>query len=120
LARLSQEDWMPELAASRFDPTRAAVAGMSREFRRRAEAIAGQAVAEEVEQALKGVGDEWGEYAQHALRYGWRSPDPENQPEEDVLLQRAGEPGVGHWPAPESLREVEEHSLIYVLGLDGG
>lgn len=110
---------MPETAASHFDPHRAVVERLSREFQRRAESIAGHEVAEEVESALKGIGDEWGEYAQHALRYGWRSPDPDNQPEEDVLLQRAGDPGVGHWPAPESLREVEERSLIYVLGLDG-
>ena len=119
LARLSEEDWMPETAASEFDPDRDAVGRLSQEFHRRAESIAGDEVAQEVERALKGIGDDWGEYAQHALRYGWRSPDPDNHPEEDVLLQRAGEPGVGHWPAPESLREVEERSRIYVLGLDG-
>jgi hypothetical protein len=119
LARLSQDEWNPETAASRFDSARHSVADLESYIERRAEVIADLETSREVRQALKGIADEWDGYAQNKLRYGWRSPDPEKIPEEDVLLQRADGTGLGHWPAPESLREVEEQSKIYVLGIDG-
>ncbi len=51
------------------------------------------------------------------LRYVWRGRG-EPPPEASYLLRTAGDPrGVGHWPAPGSLREVEPEASVIVQGL---
>src|SRR5258708_34955053 len=119
MTRLGSDGWSPEIGASQFDPQDPRVRSVIEALRRRAEAVADPATAAALVESLEGLGGgSWG-YTQQALRYGWRSTDPGQTPAEDVLL-RAPEGGLlGHWPAPQSLREVEERSLVRVLGLDG-
>jgi hypothetical protein len=119
MTRLGSELLSPEDAASQFDPGDAGVPAVIQAFRRRAEAVAGAATAASVVEALRGLGDEWWGYARNPLRYGWRSPSPTNMPAEDVLLRVPEGGRLGHWPAPQSLREVEDVSLVRVLGLGG-
>ena len=119
MTRLGSDDWSPEDGASRFDPENPRVRQVIEAFSRRAEAVAGATTVGPLVEALKGLGDEWWGYRKNALRYGWRSPNPSQAPAEDVLLRVPEGGRLGHWPAPQSLREVEEHSLVRVLGLDG-
>jgi hypothetical protein len=119
MTRLGSDDWSPEDGASRFDPEASRVATVVDAFRRRAEAVADGGAATSLVEALRGLGDEWWGYRRNPLRYGWRSPNPANVPVEDVLLRVPEGGRLGHWPAPQSLREVEERSLVRVLGIDG-
>ena len=117
--RLGSEDWSPEDGASRFDPKAANVAAVIEFFRRRAEEVADGATAKSLVEALMGLGDEWWGYRQNPLRYGWRSPDPAQVPSGDVLLRVLEGGRLGHWRAPQSLREVEELSPVRVIGIPG-
>jgi len=119
MARLGSDDLSPENGASRFDPDDPRVRQVIEAFRQRAEAVAGPAAAGSLVEALKGLGDEWWGFRKNPLRYGWRSPDPSQIPAEDVLLRVPEGGRLGHWPAPQSLREVEENSNVYLLGLHG-
>jgi hypothetical protein len=119
LARLGDFDLTPELAADRFDPKMASISVAVEHFRRRAEAIAEAQTASDVQRQLQALLSEWDAFADEPLRYGWRSPDRTKLPTSDVLLRQAEGGQVGHWDTPGSLREVEETSPVYVLGLDG-
>jgi len=119
MARLGSHDWSPETAASQFDPQDQRVSEIIASFRRRAETITDAATAGFVVQALNGLADEWWGFSQNPLRYGWRSPDPSQVPAEDVLLRVPEGGRIGHWIAPQSLREVEELSPVRVLGVNG-
>jgi len=119
MARLGSDDWSPETAASHFDPQEQRVSEIIESFRRRAESIADAATAGSVVQALNGLADEWWAYSQNPLRYGWRSPDPNQVPAEDVLLRVPEGGRFGHWLAPQSLREVEELTPVRILGVNG-
>ena len=116
--RLTDDDWSPEDAAIHFKPHTTRVANVIDRFRQRAEAVVDQATATAVVEALKGLGDEWWEYRRNPLRYGWRSPDRGRRPPGDVLLRVAEGGRDGHWPAPQSLREIEDVSLVRVLGIN--
>lgn len=118
--RLTTPGWSTEAGAGAFDAKAPEVLLVLKEFRRRAAQIAGMERADEVAQALLGLCDEWTGYSKLPLRYGWRSPDPASAPPEDVLLRVPEGGRLGHWPAPQSLREVEETSLVRVRGLGGG
>jgi hypothetical protein len=118
MARLGADEWSSEDGASRFDPASPRVREVINAFHRRVEEVADTATADSVVEALKGLGDEWWGYRRNPLRYGWRSPDPNQVPPEDVLLRVPEGGRLGHWPAPQSLREVEEQSLVRVQGLD--
>ncbi len=115
--RLGSDDLSPEIAASRFAPEDPRVHRVIEAFRRRAEVVSGAPTAESIVEALRGLGDEWWGFGKRPLRYGWRSRDPSLMPPEDVLLRMPEGGRVGHWPAPQSLREVEEQSLVRVLDL---
>jgi hypothetical protein len=119
MTRLGSDAWSQEDGASQFDPNDARVRSVIEAFRRRAESVADAVTAGALVRSLKGLGDEWWGYRQDPLRYGWRSPDPAQLPVEDVLLRVPEGGRLGHWPAPQSLREVENRSLVRVLGLDG-
>jgi hypothetical protein len=119
MARLGSDDLSAEDGAGRFDPAEPRLNGVIDAFRGRAEAVADTATAARLVESLKGLGDEWWGYTKNPLRYGWRSPDPSRVPVEDVLLRVPEGGRLGHWTAPQSLREVEELSLVRVLGLDG-
>jgi hypothetical protein len=110
---LSAED-----AADRFDASDPRVAAIRRLIAQRADVVGGDTSAYDVSQQLVALGDEWEKYGQNPLRFGWRSPDPAQQPQEDVLLRVPEGGRLGHWPAPQSLREVEQLSTVTVLGLD--
>lgn len=118
MARLGADEWSSEDGASRFDPASPRVREVINAFHHRVEEVADTATADSVVEALKGLGDEWWGYRRNPLRYGWRSPDPNQVPPEDVLLRVPEGGRIGHWPAPQSLREVEEQSLVRVQGLD--
>lgn len=115
--RLGNAAWSSEDGAAAFDAKASSVEAILEEFRRRAEHVAGPTRAKELVQAMRGLCDEWAGYRKTPLRYGWRSPDPNNVPPEDVLLRVPEGGRVGHWPAPQSLREVEETSFVRVRGL---
>jgi hypothetical protein len=119
IARLGDFDLTPEQAADLFASDDAGVVLAIEQFRRRAEAVADARTAKEVERQLLALVSEWESLAEEPLRYGWRSPDPTRVPGSDVLLRQAEGGQYGHWDAPGSLREVEETSPVYVLGLDG-
>ena len=119
MTRLGSEGWSPELGAGRFDPKHPRVTSVMAAFRQRAEVVAGSTIAAGLAQALSGVADEWWGFRTAPLRYGWRSRDPKNDPDEDVLLRVPEGGRIGHWPAPQSLREVEELSAVRVLDLRG-
>jgi hypothetical protein len=119
IARLGDFILTPEQAADKFDPGDASVTVAVDHFRKRAESIADAETAKEVQRQLQALMSEWEGFADEPLRYGWRSPDPTKLPPSDVLLRQAEGGYVGHWEAPGSLREVEETSPVYVLGLDG-
>ena len=119
MARLGSDQWSSETAASQFDPHDQMVAEIIESFRRRAETIADSTTASFVVQALNGLADEWWGFSQNPLRYGWRSPDPNQVPAEDVLLRVPEGGRLGHWAAPQSLREVEELSPVRILGVHG-
>jgi hypothetical protein len=119
MTRLGSDDWSPEDAASRFAPQDQRVADVIEFFRRRAEAVTDASTGDALVVALNGLGDEWWGFSQNRLRYGWRSPDPAQVPAEDVLLRVPEGGRLGHWPAPQSLREIEELTLVRILGLDG-
>lgn len=117
MIRLGSGTWSPEKGASEFDPTATRVAAVIAFFVRRAEMVADAATATSLLAALKGLGDEWWGYRNHPLRYGWRTTNSQTTLTDDVLL-RASEGGtVGHWPAPQSLREVEDTCNVRVMGL---
>jgi hypothetical protein len=119
MTRLGSDDWSPEDGASRFAPQNPRVADVTDAFKRRADAVADASTAASLVQALSGLGDQWWGFRQNRIRYGWRSPDPSQVPAEDVLLRVPEGGRIGHWPAPQSLREVEELSLVRILGIDG-
>ena len=119
IARLGDFDLTPESAANRFDCDDANIALAIEHFRQRAEAVADAETANDVQRQLQALASEWDSFAEEPLRYGWRSPDPTKLPRSDVLLRQAEGGPVGHWDAPGSLREVEQTSPVYVLGLDG-
>lgn len=118
MVRLGDDELSGETSAVEFNPRSTDVALVMEAFRRRADAISGEAAATSVVETLKGLADEWWGYRTAPLRYGWRSPDPASRPSEDVLLRVPESGRIGHWPAPQSLREVEDVSLVRVLGLD--
>jgi hypothetical protein len=119
MARLGSDQWSSETAASQFDPHDPRIAEIIDSFRRRAETITDSATAGFVVQALNGLADEWWAFSQNPLRYGWRSPDSSQVPTEDVLLRVPEGGRLGHWAAPQSLREVEELSPVRILGIHG-
>jgi hypothetical protein len=119
MARLGNFDLTPETDANRFEADDAEIVVAIEQFRRRAEAVADAQTAEEVERQLQALASEWESLTDEPLRYGWRSPDPSKLPASDVLLRQAEGGHFGHWDAPGSLREVEETSPVYVLGLHG-
>jgi hypothetical protein len=118
MVRLGSETWSLEEAAGRFDPADRRVASVVKALRERAAVVADGNTAEALARSLKGLGDEWSGYGKGSLRYGWRSPNPDLTPNEDVLLRVAERSSVGHWPAPQSLREVEDTSPVRLLGID--
>ena len=117
MARLGSDGWSGETDAVNFDSRDARVHDIINAMRIRADAIADKATADQVVKVLTALGDEWWGYTQKPLRYGWRSPDPTQVPPEDVLLRTQEGGSRGHWPAPQSLREVEEQCPVRVLGL---
>jgi hypothetical protein len=119
ITRLGDFKLTPELAADQFGSSEPIVAVALREFEHRAEAVADARTAGEVQQQLQALISAWESFAEDQLRYGWRSPDPSKVPGSEVLLRRAAGGQFGYWETPESLREVEENSPVYVLGLDG-
>jgi hypothetical protein len=119
MTRLGSDDWSPDDGASRFTPQDPRVADVVEAFRRRADSLADAETGTSLVQALNGLGDEWWGFRQNRIRYGWRSPDPNQVPAEDVLLRVQEGGRIGHWPAPQSLREVEELSPVRILGIDG-
>lgn len=119
MTRLGSDDWSPDDGASRFAPQDPRVAEVIDAFRRRADSLADAGTVTSLVQALNGLGDEWWGFRQNRIRYGWRSPDPNQVPAEDVLLRVQEGGRIGHWPAPQSLREVEELSPVRILGIDG-
>jgi hypothetical protein len=119
MTRLGSNDMSPENGATLFDPASSRSASVIEAFRRRAEAVADSATATSLAEALKGLGDEWWGFRKRPLRYGWRSPNPATAPVEDVLLRASDGGRLGQWPAPQSLREVEDRSPVRVLGIDG-
>ena len=120
LTRLQDPGLTEEEAADRYEPSDVLVARVLEAFHTRAEHVSDGRVAAEVEQALKGYRDRWGELASAPLRYGWRVPyGQDNPPPSDVLLKAAEGGRYGHWRTPGSLREIEEPSRIYVRGLGG-
>jgi hypothetical protein len=119
MVRLGSDDLSRETFAARFDPRSAQVALVVDAFCRRAAATTDAATTTSLAETLKGLGDQWWGYRTNPLRYGWRSPDPASVPAEDVLLRVLEGGRIGHWPAPQSLREVEELSFVRVLGTDG-
>lgn len=118
MARLGAEQLSAEEDADHFDPKDKRIAGVIEAFRHRADGIVESSTVNALVRMLKSASDEWWGYARQPLRYGWRSPNPGSSPDRDVLLRVADGGRVGHWPAPQSLREVEEHTLVRVLGLD--
>ncbi len=119
MVRLGSDDWSPETAASRFDPQNQRVSEIIESFRQRAETITDSTTAAFAVQALNGLADEWWGFSRNPLRYGWRSPDSNQVPAEDVLLRVPEGGRIGHWVAPQSLREVEELSPVRILGVNG-
>jgi hypothetical protein len=119
MARLSGFDLDPEQAADRFSGADGLIALAIEHFRRRAESVADEATARELEHQIAALVSEWEDFAQEPLRYGWRPLDAANMPGSEVLLRQAEGGQWGNWDAPGSLREVEENSRVYVLGLDG-
>lgn len=122
LTRLGEERLNPEEAANRYDAAEPSVDDVVRAFRERVAQIVDEAVAREVEHALRAYIDQWDGFARSPLRYGWRPMYDEDRhpPPSDVLLRVAEGGRWGHWRAPGSLREVEETSRIYVRGLSAG
>lgn len=121
MTRLGSDAWSPDDGASRFDPQDPRMAVVIETLRARAEAVADGVTAAALVKSLKGLGDEWWGYRQKRLIYGWRSPDPNQSPPIGDVLLRVPEGGrLGHWPAPQSLREVEQQTPVRVLGLNAG
>lgn len=118
MTRLGSDGWSAEGGAAMFDPQDPRVARVIEALRKRAASIGDAATSIGLIESLKGLGDEWWGYRRNPLRYSWRSPNPAQLPSEDVLLRVPDGGQIGHWPAPQSLREVEEHSLVRVLGLN--
>jgi hypothetical protein len=118
LTRLRDERLNPEEAADLYDADDASVDAVVGAFRNRAERIADDQVAAEVERALRAYVDQWDGFARSPLRYGWRLMFDNKAPPSDVLLRAAEGGRWGHWRTPGSLREVEETSRIYVRELD--
>ena len=116
--RLADDQLAPMRGAGRMSPSLVSITGAVDLLVDRAREIAGERTAGAVRSQLQGLLDEWGTYAGHQdLRYAWRgygSPPEAN----DYLLRAADNPrGVGHWPAPGSLREVEPETDVIVQGL---
>lgn len=119
MVRLGSEALSAETSAARFNPRSPHVERVIEAFRRRAAFVVDDASALSLARTLKGLGDEWWAFRINALRYGWRSPSPTSVPTEDVLLRVPEGGRIGHWPSPQSLREVEEQSFVRVIGADG-
>jgi hypothetical protein len=119
MARLAEFDLDHEEAADGFSGGDGSIVLAIEQFRRRAESVANAATAGDLERQLAALVSEWEALAEEPLRYGWRAPDPANVPKSAVLLRQAEGGRWGHWDAPGSLREVEENSPVYLLGLDG-
>jgi hypothetical protein len=119
MTRLGSDGWSSESGASLYDPHSARVADVVEALCHRAESVADEVTARDLRTALRGLGDEWWGYRQRSLIYGWRTPDLSQAPPAEEVLLRVPEGGrVGHWPAPQSLREVEPQSFVRVLGLN--
>jgi len=119
MARLGDFDLAGEASANDFESSDPTVVFAIEQLRRRAESVADAATADEVEHQLAALVNEWSQLAIEPLRYGWRSPDPSKTPSSAVLLRQAEGGRWGEWDTPGSLREVEENSPVYLLGLDG-
>lgn len=119
VARLGDFALAARDAAEAFTESDPAVVYAVEQLRRRAESVADAPTADEVEHQVTALLSEWQDLAGEPLLYGWRPPDQSNAPPSAVLL-RAAEGGLwGEWDTPNSLREVEETSRVYLLGLDG-
>ena len=116
--RLADDDLSPMGGAGTMGSSRPIVDEAVELIVERAREIAGNRTAEAVRTELEILVDEWKNYARtEDLRYVWRGRG-EPPPEASYLLRTAGDPrGVGHWPAPGSLREVEPEASVIVQGL---
>jgi len=119
MVRLGADSWSPQNGASFFDPTAARVREVIEALRSRAHDVAGSTVADALTRTLKSLGDEWWGFSRSPLGYGWRS-EATPKPNDDFLLRVPEGGRIGHWSAPQSLREVEEQSYVRVSGLDVG
>jgi hypothetical protein len=117
--RLRNFSLAAEAAAARFDPGSPDADEVQQEVLERVAGIVNDPDnIDEVRRELKSLRDEWGDLAHHALIYGWRHPFPDDNPPPTEVLMRPAEGGLhGYWRVPGSLREVEEHSLIYLKGV---
>jgi hypothetical protein len=118
MARLGMDSWTPEQAANQFDPDNGLVEEIINCLHTRARACVSEADADALERDLKGFTDSWAMWAESPLRYGWRHPDAKQVPRETVLLKIKEGGALGKWPAPQSLREVEEQSFVRILKLN--
>jgi len=119
MARLGLDAWAPEQAANKFDPDDDLVEEIIKWLHKRARACPRLTAADAaaLERDLKGFADRWAEWAESPLRYGWRN-DRQVPRDTDVLLKTKEGGRLGKWPAPQSLREVEEQSVVRVLDAD--
>jgi hypothetical protein len=117
IARLGDLSLAAEEAAEDFDPSDPTVVFAVEELRRRAESVADSPTAGDLEQQVTALLSEWENLTSDPLRYGWRPFDPLKAPPSAVLLRSAEGGQWGEWDTPGSLREVEENSRVYVLGL---
>jgi len=117
MIRLGSASLSPEAGASAFDPSDRRVREVADMLNERAHDIGGKPTADALMRIVNGLRDEWWGFAQNNLHYGWRSENPPN-PGADFLLRVPEGGSVGHWLAPQSLREVEEKTLVRVMGLN--
>jgi hypothetical protein len=118
MVRLGSARLSPETSASLFDPQEGRIQVIKRALEERADNIGDQLAKATTQRMTQSLVDEWWGFAHRPLRYGWRAPDLSMRPREDVLLKPSEGGVVGHWATPQSLREVEDSSVIRVLGLD--
>lgn len=119
MARLGDFVLAAESAAEEFETSEPTVVFAIDQLRRRAESVADASTAADVEHQVEALLSKWEELAADPLRYGWRAPDRSRVPPSAVLLRQAEGGLWGEWETPGSLREVEETSRVYLLGLDG-
>jgi hypothetical protein len=119
MARLGDFALAGENSAQDFETAEPTVVFAAEQLRRRAESVADAETAADVEHQIEALLGQWEELAADPLRYGWRAPDRSRVPPSAVLLRQAEGGLWGEWETPGSLREVEETSRVYLLGLDG-